>query len=265
MKTKTDFLLSKWYLDCVAPNGDTFIGYHAAMKWKALAFNYSASITNLKKQGPESRRSLKKIPPPQVDEAAIYWDSPSLNVKGKWTRGAKPFCQTLFESPEGLVSWECVMPQGEGEIVLDDANPIRGNGYIEHLTLTIKPWLLPIEELRWGRFHSPESTVVWIEWREPAPRQFVYLDGVLQRDSSVTDTLVTVDNGNLSLILEDKAVLRKGALVSTALSSIPGLNEIVPNNLMNAFETKWRSRGVLNNRDCAPGKGWAIHETIKFR
>ena len=52
-----------------------------------------------------------------------------------------------------------------------------GLGYAERLVLTIPPWKLPIETLRWGRFLSPSDWIVWIDWQGEHPQTIVYRNG----------------------------------------------------------------------------------------
>ena len=61
---------------------------------------------------------------------------------------------------------------------LCDGVVLRGLGYAEHLSMTIPPWRLPIDTLRWGRFLSPERSVVWIDWqKEGDGRTWIFVDG----------------------------------------------------------------------------------------
>ena len=42
---KSSFLLTKWYLDCVAESGDAVILYVADLRWNALTVHYGSLLT----------------------------------------------------------------------------------------------------------------------------------------------------------------------------------------------------------------------------
>jgi hypothetical protein len=44
---KNSFLFTKWYLDCVAENGDAVILYVADLRWNALTVHYGSLLTVL--------------------------------------------------------------------------------------------------------------------------------------------------------------------------------------------------------------------------
>jgi hypothetical protein len=44
---KSSFLLTKWYLDCVAESGDAVILYVADLRWNALTVHYGSLLTVL--------------------------------------------------------------------------------------------------------------------------------------------------------------------------------------------------------------------------
>lgn len=264
MKQKSDFLLSKWYLDCVAENGDAFIGYYATMKWKTISFHYSSIVTHSDDAGTRSRTAIRKSPPPKMNDSTIEWICEPLKFKGIWKSAARTIQRQLFESEDGNITWSCIMPRSDAEISLGASRYIPGTGYVEHLSLTLKPWLLPIHELRWGRFHSENHTIIWIEWRGPNPKGLVFHNGTLMDDYSINDRLITMGNGEYSLLIEDRTVIRDGPLVSTVLSDIPGLGKMIPEQILQARERKWRSRGYLSHNYSQPEPGWVIHENVKL-
>jgi len=228
MNTQSDFSLRKWYLACVADNGDTFIGYSAALHWKALTIHYS-SITNTRGDSvARTKTSLGKSSFQCINDRRIDWSSKALNLVGTWTQMSEPIQRHLYNSPEGIVTWSCVHPRSKADISFGKKEHIAGLGYAELLELTVKPWQLPIAELRWGRFLSERDALVWIEWRGDAPLSVVIHNGKQIRDGSITDEQVSIDRDRTVLTLTERTELRKGILVSTALSVIPGIALIVP-------------------------------------
>jgi hypothetical protein len=264
LKQKSDFLLSKWYLDCVAENGDTFIGYHATMKWKALSFHYSSFLTHTEDARTRTQTAFKKSSPPKVNDSVIEWVSEPLKIRGKWNSAGRAIQRQLIETEEGIVTWSCLMPRADAEISLGNSRYLPGTGYVEHLSLTLKPWLLPIHELRWGRFHSEHDTLIWIDWRGPNPQCLVFQNGILMNDCSINDMLITVNNGECTLLLEDRKILRDGPLVLTALSDTHGLEKVLPESMLQAHERKWRSKGLLSKNYSPAESGWVIHENVKL-
>lgn len=233
------FHLSKWYLDCVSDEGEVFLAYRAALRWRALRIHYASVL------GRDA--SLRKSPSPVEGAGVLEWRAPSLEVEGRWERLDPPIRRTLAEG----VEWDCVQPRARAEVRVG-RRLFRGLGYAEHLTLAIPPWLLPLDELRWGRFLSPTDGLVWIDWRGPQNRQLVFHNGVS------LDSLPGLD-------LEDGLVLRDGSLAETVLSVIPKFERLFPSRILRLRESKWRSRGILRRAGAPDARGWAIHEVVRWR
>ena len=264
MSTTPDFCLRKWYLDCVADNGDTFVGYSAALQWKAWTLHYSSITTLCGNSALKTETSLRKSSFPQISEGRTDWSSKPLHIRGTWTLMAEPICRTLYDSPEGKVTWSCVHPRAKADISFGTNGHIAGLGYAELLELTIKPWQLPIAELRWGRFLSGRDVIVWIQWKGATPLSVVFHNGEQVANTLITDEQLSMDGGRTILSLSERTELRKGDLVSTTLSAIPGVAAIVPGRMLHTFECKWRSKGVLVTDGSSQSNGWAIHEIVRF-
>lgn len=258
----TGFSLRKWYLDCVAENGDTLIGYAAALDWNVFSLHYSNILRALGDSRILTKTSVSGVSFPEHRDQRITWNSSAQHLQGTWTALHEPQERLLFESDEGRVTWTCLQPRSRVDIRFGDKEHYTGLGYAELLELTIKPWRLPVDELRWGRFHSPTDTVVWINWQGNHPLTLVFLNGRVTA-ASVDDERIVMSDGSV-LSLSSKKILRSGPLVNTVLASIPGLDKVVPPVILFTSETKWRSRGQL----ISPGKdastGWAIHEVVTF-
>ncbi|MFN2391653.1 MAG: hypothetical protein ABR566_06770 [Pyrinomonadaceae bacterium] len=264
MKRQSNFLLSKWYMDCVSDAGDVFIGYAALLQWKALSINYSSILQYQNGKQTESRTSLRKFSPPQIKDCLLNWSSDSLEIKGTWKAISSPIERTIFESDAGDIKWQCLQPLAEADIYIGKERRLKGLGYAEHISISIPPWQLPIEELRWGRFLSDRNSLVWIDWQGPYPLQLVLYDGVQAENAHVSDSEITFDDGRRVLSLEEKQVLREGALINTALSVIPGIGKILPLRSLNTYECKWRSRGFLKEQSRPVSEGWVIHEIVRW-
>lgn len=128
--------------------------------------------------------------------------------------------------------------------------------------MTIPPWRLPFEELRWGRFLSAEDALVWIHWRGAHSLNLTFHNGTSVEHASLTDDELVA--GEMSLALDRGTVLREGALVETALNAVPGIQRLFPLRILRAHECKWLSRGVLKKPEAEPSAGWAIHEVVRW-
>ncbi|MFI5296190.1 MAG: hypothetical protein ACHQ0Y_14345 [Thermodesulfovibrionales bacterium] len=208
--------------------------------------------------------SLRRHPLPKVIGPALFWNSHRLGIEGRWKALSSPLHRTLFESDQGIVEWHCYQPQSEVSIQISPNTSILGYGYAEHLLMTIKPWELPIEELRWGRFVSKRDSLVWIDWRGQSPQSLVFYNGVQIGHASVGDRNIVLDEGKTSLSFEESIVLREGFLFSNVLHMIRVFRKILPARFLQTYECKWRSRGILRSGQFISSTGWVIHEVVKF-
>lgn len=251
------FSLRKWYLDCVSDDGEAIVGYRAELRWEALALHYASILHQDGEDPPRVRSTLRRCPPPAEKSGEINWEAPPLELSGTWQALAPAFSTSLFEGHEGNVLWRCQQPRARAQVRLPSGRKVEGLGYVEELIVTVPPWHLPIEQLRWGRFASARGGLVWIEWRGPHPLRLALVDGKPVELGAAGEQLV--EAGALSLHLSAPAVLRSGRLGGTALSVIPGVERIFPLRILGLEETKWRSRGTLG-----ADPGWAIHEVVRW-
>jgi len=276
---KFNFSFSKWYLDCVDLKGNVFIGYAAFLKWKNIHLNYTNIIYNDPDGNICTDTSLKKTPLPLYDNQYLTWSSPRLNVEGKWHSIDPPIDKRLIDSDLGIIDWRCFQPKAKAKIYLPDGSEIKGLGYTEQILMNIKPWKLPIFELRWGRFLSQEDTIVWIFWKGEKDINLLFHQGKLVANSVITDDFININNGEFILNFTDSKIIRKGDIFSNLLFDIPNVRDIFPQKILNIFECKWRSKGILiksnnktsndqiNNDNTSNNKishGMVIHEVVKW-
>lgn len=251
-------------MDCVSNDGDVFIGYAASLRWRGLAIHYSSTLKWQRGEDITSRTSLQKTSDPVLNGASLHWSAPRLSITGTWKTGAPPIERTIFQSNDGNIEWRCLQPHGTAEIYSGDETPIRGLGYAEHISITIPPWRLPIDELRWGRFLSKDDGLIWIDWRGPHPLSLIFHNGIQADGAIITEKDITLDGKEITLAFDTSHVLREGRLIETALSMIPGINRILPASILRTHECKWRSHGILKRKEEIIGEGWAIHEVVRF-
>ena len=251
------FKLSKWYLDCISDAGDAVIAYSGTASWGRVRLNYSSILETTGEQVRE-RHSLRRQSSPVATESAVTWEAKSLRVGGVWEALSKPIREVVYSSDDGLIEWNCLMPLARAHI-----GERRGLGYAERLSMTIAPWKIPIQTLRWGRFTSASDWVTWIDWQGEFATQIVYVNGQKQPGSTITDERLAWGD-EAQLLMNRALVLREGQLGTTALSVIPGVRKTFPVRLLQISECKWRSRARLERPGTSPIEGWAIHERVSW-
>jgi hypothetical protein len=265
------FSLNKWYLDCIEDAGDAapraWIIYWARLKLGPLALSYASVIRTSQATGTTETRTFGMQPALVLGDAPcespVTLDLPSLNVKGTWSQdlGANPVASLLYESQQGSVTWNAHLPRARVELDIADQH-IAGHGYVESLELSIAPWKLPIETLRWGRLITQDHHAVWINWEGRQPRTDLWIDGVHHASARFTDDAIHCDAATITH--SPVATIRKGPLGTNVLDSIPLLRGVVPARMRSAHEDKRLSTSVLDLNDHHRQHGYSIHETIRF-
>jgi hypothetical protein len=258
------FAFTKWYVDCVADDGRVAIGYWASLSWRRLSLIWQSLTLHETGRPLLEHSAIGSSGPPVNDHGRIRWCSPQLGAAVTAEARHPSFVLRLFEKDSRYVDWYCETPLAHVTIDVAGQPRLHGHGYVEHVTLTIPPWRLPIDELRWGRWIDDRATrsLVWVDWRGPGAQCWTFVDGVWAPGAAVSDERVT--NGSVMLGLDAPRVLCCRALDSL-IARIPGLSAVVPPALLAWHETKWVSRGVLCRSDEGPMLGSAIHERVVIR
>ncbi len=263
-----NFRIRKFYMDCVDAAGNGRIMYHAHLNWGRLAFNYVGDLRFSQDVSLGTRGRLVRTPPPHFaprTPRTLTWDCPSLDTSGTWTSKRDLVSKRLLQTAEGEVNWTCLQPAAHAEVNSGGARRLSGAGYTECLDLTIKPWRLPIEQLRWGRFLAENESIVWIEWRGPHPLNLVFRNGRQVDGAQIGDRSVRAGLDDWELHFTDSLTLREGTLLTTVFDKIPLIKQSIPMRMLNAHECKWRSRGTFSCKSASPVGGWAIHEKVQWR
>jgi hypothetical protein len=256
------FELSKWYADCVGGGGDAVVAYYAELRWQGLAIRYGSVMEHRKGTGTECAYSLRRSRGPAIQGGVANWKMPPLQFAGSWCALNGPIEATVFESRQGAVRWHCLQPRSRAVAQAGGAFQVSGLGYLEHLRLSVTPWQIPIDQLRWGRFLSETDAIVWIDWRGAHARRLVFHNGAEIASESITEKGVVLTTGVLSF--ENSEVLREGRLGETALGTVSNVRKIFPARILGVREAKWISRAVLEKPDGAQTSGWAIHEVVEW-
>lgn len=255
------FRLKKWYLDCVSETGNAVILYWARVEWGRFRFYYGASLHCSPLKEPVHRHTFRPGIEPAMNNKAVDWSCQRLNVSGSWSSHMNEIECVLTDQTRGRILWNCVYPSAKAKICID-GDTVEGQGYVEHLTMTLKPWRLPFDELRWGRFLAPKASLVWIQWGGREPRTWGWLNGVEQKHVNAAENRIELPEDGTVLDLRNDRVIRSGSLSTTALRSIRALNTLIP-GWGSAHETKWLAHGTLSRPDEVVS-GWAIHEVVRW-
>jgi hypothetical protein len=258
------FLLSKWYCDCVSDEGIAFVGYWARMRWGPVNIPYAATLYKPLYDATRERYFIRACAAPIVQDDGLRWDCKRLGIRALWTARVPAVRRVLLETAEGSITWHCHLPCAEARIDLAGAGRLSGLGYAEQLTSSVKPWRLPFDQLRWGRFLSPKDAVTWIEWAGEEPRRWVFHNGVEVSDVTIGVGRVDLPGDHGIVELRDDVVLREGRLLSTALRAIPAARLWLHRAFKNAHETKWLAPGTFTT-STGSSSGWAVHEVVRLR
>jgi hypothetical protein len=258
------FTLSKWYLDCVAPDGRVVIGYWASLGWRDFTLTWQQ--VTLYEPGQPARRqsSLSSSPPPGADGDTISWHAEALDCCIVARTRQQAIRQRLLDDSTGIVEWRADAPAADVSVTLVGRAPVHGAGYAERLLITVPPWRLPIRELRWGRWidDTANRSVVWIDWRDASPRTWVFVNGQLAASAVVTDERVSA--GAVDLRFGERRTLDAWAF-SQIVAAIPPLRAVVPKSLLALRQTRWCSDATLTDGDARALNGRAVHELVVFR
>lgn len=255
----TSFSLVKWYMDCVTDAGETIILYCADLRWRGIHATLGNLLAKTSDGSPLSRTSLARYElTPSADQIAVR--HPRLKVEGAWHAAAPPFSSTVYECAEGSVVWNCIQPRSQVSVCIADRD-LRGLGYAECLTITVLPWHLPLRELRWGRFVSPDHTLAWVDWRGSFATSLAFFDS--RRCSLRSTSESQVDIGDAALEIAPGPSLRSGRLGATVARGVSGLRRLFPNSLLNVDEQKSLGSGTMTI-DGRASTGWVIHEVVKW-
>lgn len=262
-RSREPFSLEKWYVDCT-DDVRTAIVYWTAVRWRGLSITwhsvdvYAPAATTL------HHHSLARVAAPARSgvDGWIRWNSDAIRCSAECEPLQSPFYARLH-SDDGAVDWHCEAAAAHARIDVNGSRPVIGLGYAERLRLTVPPWHLKIDDLRWGRWVAADGThnMVWIDWRGLHPLTMAFADGMPRHAPVVSDSDVAA--GELSLSLEDRQTLVAREL-GEIINPIRPLAAVVPQSLLRAGEVKWRSRGIAAGFVGGTCEGWAIHEVVRF-
>jgi hypothetical protein len=208
------------------------------------------------------KSTLRKTKKPVIDET-IQFNHNFLKTSVSLKRADDAIIRTFFKDSENNeLIWDCHHPKGLAEIIYN-GNIYKGYGYAETLVSPIKPWNLPIDELRWGRFLSDSSTVIWISWQGKAPINKIFFNGIEFNDAIFENDIIIFGDGAYKLEFSEMRIIRKGKL-SGLFSKMVFLKIFFNRRILNAVEIKYKARTAFSENSVFLSNGWSIFEIVSW-
>ncbi|HQR07191.1 MAG TPA: hypothetical protein PLN21_10235 [Gemmatales bacterium] len=255
------FRLDKWYFDFVTEDGRVFIGYTAHVRWWMLTLNYYGYLYLDECHRVHHVNHFSKAPSSKMKAGELGWQVPGID--GVWHQLQPSVRETLLDNQQGIIDWQGVMPMARAEAQFQELESLAGLGYVEHISMTIPPWRLPITRLIWGRFITGSESIIWIRWFSPSsPKTLVFHNGARYDEATIEDDVICF--GENSLYLTEPCCLREGSIGSTVLTKAGWIKYLFPKSILSLRENKWRSHGVFQGSSGQSATGWTIHESVDW-
>lgn len=256
--------LEKFYLDVVSADGSGCIGYATRLGAGRMLAPAALLMWSAESDASATQMRTLRGALPRLESGIWSWDCPALAASGQWQPCDElaPVRENLWQSAAGSVLWENLAPRAQVTLRVG-RNLIVGCGYLERLRLTIPPWRLPIHGLRWGRFATAETSIVWIRWEHDEARSWLWVDGQRREPQRISNQIVEWSGGRL--VCHTHRELRHGRLGETVFASWPQARRLLPKRLRTYEETKWCSHATLSGDARSDVAGWAIHEFVRFQ
>jgi hypothetical protein len=257
------FSLNKWYVDVVTNDGCVGIAYRAEIRHGPLGVDLTGVLVHrgAAQDTAPWRFSMRRTAPPAAQGNVVRWTAPRLRLTVECDAHESSFEQRLLQTRDGAIDWQCVQPRACVRFRAGDAS-LEGLGYVEQLRVTgIAPWSIPANEIRWGRFLTDSTSIVWVDWRGDSPRRFVFQDGSAVMCVELSDDCILLADGT-RLTLRDPRIVAADTLGHQLLPLKPLRTLVRP--LARTQQTRWCSVGELRR----PGAttvhtGWTIHELLR--
>ncbi len=250
------FHLKKHYFDGIDQQGNLFIIYDAALTIGGISIPYSSIITQLNGKNLEHRR-LSRL---KRSDAQIRHNK--LNFNGSWLPLSHISPLTLYQRGKRRLIWHCHTAKADFELEFAQQT-YRGLGYAETLEMNFAPWLLPISELRWGRFLSANHSIVWIEWLGETTLKKLIWNGELIENFEINDNVLLIKEKQLSLYFRRPMIIKDEPLVKIT-ERFKFLRFLIKKSFLQSRETKWKSEAELSVANQTE-KGFALYERVLWK
>jgi hypothetical protein len=260
--SKRNFFLDKTYLDCVDDAGNCFIFYSATMKFLFLKFNYSGYIFSDENNHVTTYQSYFHKSAINSENQGLGFSNAHFKIRGYWGKSDNQLESLLYRNASGIVSWNCHHPLSKCNITFQN-HQFSGLGYAETLSLSIKPWELPIDELKWGRFLAAGIVIIWIQWLGEYPVNKIYMNGIEFNDATFASETVIFNGMKNRLTFSDSSVIRQ-ARFSDHLSNVPWFKILINKAILSSLESKYKSKTIFEDGSGEIHHGWSIFEVVKW-
>jgi hypothetical protein len=259
------FALLKWYFDLVTDTGTAMVLYATRLQWGRLRAGYASVLYSAPGGLLKEEATMRGVKRPRLLREGLTWQSEPLGVVGTWTRPtpSKPIRRTLIRGSTGHIRWTCYLPSARARVRYGDRE-LAGTGYVESLRLTIPPWKLPFNTLRWGRYASDRHSLVWIDWAGTRCQRWCWLDGLEQPGARLTETGVEGLSDGSELRLEGSRDIRDRRVLATLTDIAPGLSRRLAGRLARMHEHKVLDRSALVRVGEPRDRGWTLHEVVTW-
>jgi hypothetical protein len=255
------FSLTKWYLDVVTEAGAFAIAYWGEVRWGGLHLCFSAVQSGARGAAAPWQTSARDFAPPSRDGSAIRWIAAPLDVRIDGHGTIPSVTQELLATAQGRISWCAELPRAAMRVQLGD-RVLEGLGYVERLELSMLPWRVPADTIRWGRFVTADVSMAWIDWKGDVPITHVFRDGARLERATVSDHTVGCPDG-VTLTVNDSRVITNDH-VGGLLAPLSALQSLMA-PIARLHQTRWLSRGTLTQPGRPPVVGWVIHELVTWQ
>jgi hypothetical protein len=208
------------------------------------------------------KSTLSKTQKPKIN-GTIHFDQPALKTDINLYRTNDPIIRSLYIDSDGNeLIWNCHHPRALAEI-LYNGTLYTGFGYAETLSTHIKPWNLPIDELKWGRFLSDSDTLIWINWTGKYPLNKIFFNGTEYNDAIFANDTISFCNDIYLLKFLEIQLIRKGR-VSKLFQKMKMLKILFNHRILNSLEIKYKSKTSLSKNSIILSDGWSLFETVTW-
>ena len=228
-----------------------------------MNFTYSGLIYCDTEGFATEKSTLRKTRKPETDEI-LKFNHKFLKTGVSLKRIDDAVIMTLYKDSENNeLIWNCHHPKALAEIAYN-GNIYRGYGYAETLISTIKPWNLPINELRWGRFLSDSYTLIWINWKGKYSLNKILCNNIEYDDAVFENDIIIFDNGAYELKFSEIQLVRKGKL-SGLFSKMSLLKVFFNRRILDTIETKYKARSTFIRNSAFLSNGWSLFEVVTWK
>lgn len=259
----TYFRLQKLYLDCIDDRGNCFIIYRTRLDLFFFRIYYSSTIYSDQKGEITEISSTRKTGEPIINDFLLFYNH-FLETKGTWKRTDTALPPFIYrDKNDNELTWNCHHPKALAEIIYEDQT-FHGYGYAETLSMTIKPWNLPIDELRWGRFLSEDYTITWIKWKGEQQLNKLFINGKEYNDSVFESGKVIFGDGDFELVFNEILTIKKEKL-SSIFSDMPWIRLFIKRGTLESVENKYKARSALYSKSKLTARGWSLYEIVQWK